>query len=103
MPRPATSMVRFDEYAEAFASDHPEYFLDHVVNPESTTGKGSVIDPEIGGSIEDRVWDIMLAGKQPLMSKEQSFEAAFNILKEKKDAGEYRRVKLRKPREEVPF
>lgn len=83
--------VKFDLIAEDAARRYPEYFGDANKTHH-----------------EDKLWQYALAGKQQPMRKSEAFRQAFAQLMEQKHSGEYRRVPLRKQRnqgwdDEVPF
>lgn len=81
----------FDELAERMAISHPEYFGGGFHSSDKMGGDRVYV----GHNFEEKLFDYLVAGKQKQMSKEESFQMAFDKLKDMKDRGEYRRVKQR--------
>lgn len=76
--------IAFDEIAEQAFAANPEFFA----------GKGNP---------EEQYWDMLIAGKQPLMTKEESFRQAFDRLYEMKQRMTPPRQQnwAKKPKEEL--
>lgn len=85
------SVVKFDQMTETFANNNPELF--HGMMRDSALSTHA----EATGA-DGHYWSMLVAGKQPYMTKEQAFSKAFIDLKDSKDSGEYKRVSARGPR-----